>query len=359
MAYYALVLAGGDGTRLWPLSRRNRPKQLLPLVGSRTMFQMSLQRLAPLFAPEQVVVVTARAYVDELRAQAPQVPAENFIAEPVGRDTGPAAGLGTLYIYGRDREAIVAVLTSDHHIGEPERFLQVLKAAYKLAERDYIVTLGVAPSFPSSGYAYLKRGDLLDEVDGFACYQAAGFCEKPDPLTAAKFLVSGEYSWNSGMLIWRADLALKEFRRQQPALGEVFDRVESALGGPQHDVVMSRWWPAVARASIDQAIMEGANNMVVMPVDIGWSDVGSWNTLYAVLKPDENENVRPSSFPLSVQIGARGTFVMSERMVVIIGVEDLVIVDTEDVLLVCRRDQSEDVRQVVEMLKEWGQENYL
>ncbi|MBN1283881.1 MAG: mannose-1-phosphate guanylyltransferase [Anaerolineae bacterium] len=361
MGYYALIMAGGGGTRLWPLSRRDRPKQTLALIDSRTMFQISVERLAPLFEPEQIFVVTGEPHLDTLREQAPDIPVKNFIVEPARRDTGPAAGLGTLYISKHDPDAVIAILTADHHIAYPERFRQVLAAAYTLAQRDYIVTLGIPPAFPSSGYAYLRRGVWLDEVEGFPCYKVTNLYEKPEPDIAAKFLLAGNYSWNSGMLIWRAQLALESYRLRQPVLGAIFDRVGPVIGTPEYEAVLEQWFPAAPKLSVDKAIMQDATNMVVLTADIGWSDVGSWTTLYDVMRPDEDadENVLHQNTPSGIQLRTRGTLIISKRLVVTIGVEDIVIVDTDDVLLVCRRNQSEDVRQVVEMLREWGLEEYL
>lgn len=361
MGYYALIMAGGGGTRLWPLSRRNRPKQTLALIDERSMFQISVERLTPLFTPEDIFVITGRLHLDALQEQVPAIPEENFIVEPARRDTGPAAGLGTLYISKRDPDAVVAILTADHFIAYPERFRDMLKAAYQLALRNYVVTLGIPPAFPSSGYAYLRRGTWLDEVGGFPCYQVTNLYEKPEPDIAAKFLLAGNYSWNSGMLIWRAELALESYRRRQPVLGAILDRVGPAIGTPEYQATLEHWFPAAPKLSVDQAIMQDATNMVVLTADIGWSDVGSWTTLYDVMRPDEDadENVLHKNTPSSIHLRTRGTLIRSKRLVVTIGLEDIVIVDTDDVLLVCRRNQSEDVRQVVEMLREWGLEEYL
>lgn len=362
MADYALILAGGGGTRLWPLSRRDRPKQVLPLIGDRTMFQMSVERLDPLFTPEQIFVVTGLAHLETLQAQCPHLPPENFIVEPVGRDTGPAAGLGALHLYHHDPDAVVAVLTSDHYIGAPDRFRQALQAASDLARCGYVVALGITPSFPSSGYAYLERGEAVNTMEGLVCYRVVGFCEKPDPLTAAELVLSGKYSWNSGMLICRAEQALGEIHAQAPALGEALDQLALAMNRAEYATALAQLWPQVEKISIDQAIMKGAKNMVIVPVDIGWSDIGSWNTLYDVLRPDDpdaDKNVLQGASADLVQLRTRGTLVFSDRAVVTIGLENVVIVDTPDVLLVCRRDQSEDVRQVVEMLKEQGHDAIL
>ncbi len=358
MAYHALILAGGGGTRLWPLSRRRQPKQALPLIDCKTMFQVSVERLAPLFTPEQIFVVTGEDQVDILRCQTPAIPTENFIVEPARRDTGPAAALGIMHIARHDPDAVVAVLTSDHHIGNPARFRAELDAARKVAEHGYIVTLSIAPSFPSSGYAYLRRGRQMAEIDGFPCYQVTAIHEKPELEVATAFLLAGNYSWNSGMLIGRARLALNAFRRRIPTLGDIFDNVAPSIGTPHYQDTLRAWFPKAPSISIDQAIMKDANNLVTLMADIGWSDVGSWTTLYDVLRADEFDNVMENA-PRTIQLRTRGTFVISERMVVTIGLEDMVIVDTDDVLLICRRDQSEEVRQIVQMLKEWGLEEYL
>lgn len=200
--YYALILAGGGGTRLWPMSRTHTPKQFLPLVEDESMFKVSVERLAPLFKPEQIYVVTGAQYVDRLREDAPEIPTENFIAEPYGRNSAPAAALGIAIIQKRDPEATVAILTADHHITKNEDFRSVLAAAYEMAQAEYIVTLGIAPSFPSTGFGYIRQGVAINKVGNFSCYHSRGFTEKPDIVTATEFVGSGEYSWNSGMFIW-------------------------------------------------------------------------------------------------------------------------------------------------------------
>jgi mannose-1-phosphate guanylyltransferase len=361
MAYYALILAGGGGTRLWPLSRRERSKPMLALVERRTMFQISVERLLPLFDYDHIYIITGENQVEGLRGQVPEIPDENYIVEPDRRDTGPATGLGTLYIAARDPDAVIAVLTSDHYIHDTKKFRDILCAARQMAERNHIVTLGIQPSFASSSFAYLRRGTWLDEVNGFPCYQVAGIHEKPATARAAEFIMAGNYSWNSGMLIWRANVAMDAFRRHQPELSEIFDKIAPTVGTPNYEAALRRWFPAAPKLSIDQAIMEKADNMVTLTADIGWSDVGTWTTLYNLLRRGKSheENVIHENTPRAIPVRTTGTFILSERLVVTIGVDDLVIIDTGDVILVCRRDQSEDVRKVVEMLREWGLDEYL
>lgn len=357
--YYALIMAGGGGTRLWPLSRKTRPKQMLPLVEERTMFEISVERLQPLLPPERVFVVTGRDQVEALSKCAPQVPLENYIVEPFGQDTGPAVGLGTIHIKHRDPDAVIAVLTADQHIADKARFRAVLAAARELAAQGYIVTLGISPSYPSTGFGYIKRGDPLASVDGFQAYASAGFTEKPNADVAIQFMASGLYSWNSGMFIFKADRVLDELARQQPDMFAKLQQIQAAIGRHDYAAVLDEVWPTITKISLDYAVMEGAENVAVIPVDIGWSDVGSWATLLEVLASDLNGNVSRGRAQEHLKIDTRETLIVSDRMVVTIGIQDIVIVDTEDVLLVCHRDRSQDVREVVSLLRDAGDTAHL
>ncbi|MGQ9909018.1 MAG: mannose-1-phosphate guanylyltransferase [Candidatus Flexifilum sp.] len=346
--YYALIMAGGGGTRLWPLSRSGRPKQMLPLVEARSMFQVSVDRLAPLFSPERVYVVAGRAHIDLLRAQAPDIPPANFIAEPYARDNGPAAALGIQVISSRDPEATIAYLPSDHHIGDTARFRRALAAAYAIAQQDLICTLGITPSTPSTGFGYIQRGPFMNTLDGFDVFQAVRFKEKPDYETAVQYVLSGEYSWNAGMFIMRASTALREFRRQQPTLADILTRLAPTIDTDAYESTLNALWDEMPRLSIDYAIMEHAERMAVIPVEIGWSDVGSWEALHDILQRDDHGN---SARGDHLFFNTRDTMVFSSKMTVTIGVHDLIIVETDDVLLVCERSQSQAVKDVVTQLK--------
>jgi mannose-1-phosphate guanylyltransferase len=360
--FYALIMAGGGGTRLWPLSRRNRPKQSLPLVGDHSMFRLSVERLMPLFPPERIFVVTGANHVAELRQDAPELPDGNFLVEPFGRDSGPAAGLGTLHIAAQDPEAVVAVLTADHHITDLEGFRNTLAAAYQVAQQGRIVTLGISPSFPSTGFGYIKRGQLRETISGLKVYDSAGFREKPDPATAVEFVASGQYSWNSGMFIWKASQALAEFARQQPNIARQLEVIRQAYGAPNYQAAIERVWDKMDKLSVDYAIMEKAEQVAVIPVDIGWSDIGSWSALYEVLHPeraDERSNILHGQDGEAIMLDTSGTMIVSNRLVVAIGVQDLIIIDTHDALLVCRRDRAQDVRAVVKQLGDSGKDGLL
>lgn len=348
--YYAMIMAGGGGTRLWPMSRQDQPKQMLPLVEDMSMFRVSVDRLTPLFSPDRIYVVTGRKYFDALHTDSPEIPVENFIIEPYGRNTAPAAALGVTVIQKRDPQATIAIITADHHITRKEKFRDVLSAAHDLAQEGYIATLGISPSYPATGFGYIRQGELLKSVNGFDSYHALNFTEKPDVEKATQFVTSGEYTWNSGMFIWRADQAMKEFRRQQPEMYTQFEQIARHVDTDDFDVELEEQWGNIREISLDFAVMEGAENMAVFPVDIGWNDVGSWGALYEVLKLDKNGNHFKGKSPVNLMMDTQNTLVYSDKLSVTIGVEDLIIVETSDALLICHKDRTQDVKEVVNRL---------
>jgi mannose-1-phosphate guanylyltransferase len=357
--YYAMIMAGGGGTRLWPMSRANTPKQLLALVEEHSMFRVSVERLAPIFPPERIYVVASEALAPALKAEVPHVPEENFIIEPYGKDNGPAAALGLTVIHQRDPEATVAFLPSDHHIAYREGFCKALQAAHTLAQLGHIVTLGISPSFPSTGFGYIQRGERLGEFEGIRAFQSAGFKEKPELERAVEFVQSGQYSWNSGMFIFKAEQALGEFARQRPELRALFTGLAPTVDTPAYQEEVLKVWDAVERISIDFAIMEHAENVAVLPVDIGWSDIGSWGALFDVVALDDAGNGIKGQSPKSINIDTTNTLVYADKLVVTVGVNELVVVDTEDALLICHRDRTQDVKKIVAELKANQLEKYL
>jgi len=355
--FYALIMAGGGGTRLWPMSRQARPKQVLPLVGERTMFEIAVARLEPLFPPERILVVTVGSMAAELRAQAPDLPPENIIVEPVGRNTAPAIGLGALHVGARDPAAIMVVLTADHYIADTEKFRGVLAAARDVAAEGHIVTLGITPDHPSTGYGYIETGAAKGAVGGFEVFEVTAFVEKPDLATAQVYLDGGRHSWNSGMFVWRVERLMAEFERQQPAMLRHLERVGAALGSDAYEATLAETWPRIERISVDYAIMEGAEDVRVIPLDIGWNDVGSWAALLEVNEADAQGNVVLGKEPLCLD--THNTLIASNKLVATIGLEDIVIIDTDDALLVCKREHAQNVRELVERLKNDNRERYL
>lgn len=342
------------------MSRARLPKQMLPLIDDESMFRTSVKRIESIFPPQDIFVVTSRELADDLRADAPQIPAENFVIEPYPKNTGPALALALSVIQERDPLATVAVLTADHHIARQESFCAVLEAAWQVAQEDRIVTLGIAPGFPATGYGYIQQGEFLRDCQQFKVYESKRFTEKPDIVRATQFLASGRYSWNSGMFIWRVERAMRDLERYQPAIYAMCSYLQSLQGSPDYEARLKDIWETMPSLSIDFAIMEKADNIAVIPVDIGWSDVGSWASFYDILPQDSFGNcVRGAASDMRVILDTRDTLVFSDRLTVAIGVEDMVVVDTDDVLLLCNKDRAQDVKQVVDYLRENGNEEYL
>jgi len=359
--YYAVIMAGGGGTRLWPLSRSNRPKQMLKLGSERTLFQIACDRLEGLFPPERILVVTVAEQAIELQKQIPEIPTENYLLEPMPRGTASVVGLAATVLYKRDPQAVMAILTADHFIDNVPYFQKLLRAAYKVAQSKMLVTLGITPTIPATGYGYIHRGELLDTIDGQPVNKVIMFKEKPSAEAAQKMLAEGDHDWNSGMFIWRAEDILVEFSSQMPGLAATLESIGTAWGTASQETVVNDLWPKIVPQTIDYGIMERAQKVAVLPAaGLGWNDVGSWDSLFDVLTPDENGNILLNA--QNICIGTHNNLVLSDesnRLITTIGVEDLVIIDTADVLLVCKREDAQKVREAVLKLKESSQTRYL
>ena len=355
--YYAVIIAGGSGTRLWPLSRRSRSKQSLKLVGERSMFQHAVDRLTPLFQPEQIFVVTREDQSELLGSQVPELPMSNFINEPVGRGTAPAIGLAAIHLRQRDPQAIMAVLTADHYIRDTEKFRQVLEAAQSAAAEGHLVTLGIKPVSASTGFGYIKQGQSLGMMRDFQVFRVERFTEKPTLEVAQHMLASDDFSWNSGMFVWRVDRILAEFQNQMPDLYAQLMEVEAGFGSLDAKGLLAKVWKRVDEQTIDYGVMEHAREVVVIPVDIGWTDVGSWASLAELLPTDQDGNIFVGPYK---EIDTHNTLVFGgTRLVATIGVQNIVIVDSEDAVLVCAKNWEQEVRQMVELLKANGENHWL
>jgi mannose-1-phosphate guanylyltransferase len=357
---YAVIMAGGGGTRLWPISRRKHPKHILPLLGKRTLFQSALDRLEGFIPAERILVVTAADQAEELKRQAPRLSLANFLIEPQPRGTASAIGLAAAVLKKHDPKATMLVLTSDHYIRNTDLFHLVMKVAIQVARQNYLVTLGITPTFPATGYGYIRQDAALPEKFDYPVYRVAQFTEKPDEIKARAMLASGDHSWNSGMFIWRADRILDEFALQMPDLKAALDRISTAWDTPQQSEVLGLEWPRLKMETIDYGIMEKAADVAVLPASgLEWSDVGSWDSLFDVLTPNEEGNVVVNSDHMLLETHDSLIYSTGKKLVVTIGLDDLIIVDSNDALLVCRRDQAQQVRQVIENLKKNQQEEYL
>jgi mannose-1-phosphate guanylyltransferase len=359
--HYAVIMAGGGGTRLWPVSRKEKPKQLLPLIGQETLFQSTVARLKDLFPPERILVVTVEEQAPEMKEQAVDIPEENYLIEPGPRGTASVVGLAAMVLQTRDPQALMAVLPSDHFIRNVDLFHYLLKAAFGVAENEYLVTLGITPTAPSTAYGYIQQGKAVDGEYRYPVYSVKRFKEKPDEETAQQLLRSGDHSWNSGMFIWRADTILNEINRQMPELGKTLDVIKTSWGTAAQAEVLAKNWLDLKNETVDYGIMEKAEHVAVLPAGgLGWSDVGSWSSLFEVLLPDMNGNIATNAV-LHLGHETHNTLVYGghDRLIVTIGVDDMVIVDTGDALLVCKTDQSQKVKEVVEHLRKHRQENFL
>jgi len=360
--YYAVIMAGGGGTRLWPLSRRDKPKQMIQLDGERTLFEIAVDRLLGLFPADRILVVTSGFQAEIFQQELPEIPAENYIIEPSGRDTAAAIGLAAVFLKMRDPEAIMAVVTADHYIEREGRFLHVLRAANQVAAEGYLVTLGIQPTFPSTGFGYIQQGSYLGTYENIVVFKAESFKEKPDARKAVEFLEGEDHSWNSGMFIWQVDKVLGEIQRQMPQLNGALEKISAAWDTPDYENVLNKVWESLDTVSIDFGIMEGAQNVAVIPArGLGWSDVGSWNAVYEVLPKSVEGNVINCKDNIAADTSNSLIFANgeSDRLIVTLGVSDLVIVDTKDVLMVCDKSYAQNVKDVVNQLNEKGKKNYL
>lgn len=346
---HAVILAGGKGTRFWPKSRAGRPKQLLPIVSERTMVQETVERLDPLVAAKHVWVVTATEHADELREQLPNVPAEQIIVEPIGRNTAPAIALAAALI--GDPQATMIVLPADHHIRYPDRFRDVLGEAIALADSgDLLVTIGVAPNAPETGYGYIERGEEI----GPGKHRVRRFTEKPDRPLAEEFVQSGRYLWNAGLFIWKVGAIRGALARHLPEIAEIIDEIVSGWGDRER---FTEGYDRMPEQSIDYGILEKADNVAVVTGEFGWDDIGSWTALLRLGPADADGNVVRGRV---LALSSHGNLVASDkRLIALVGVEGLVVIDTEDAVLVCSTDRVQDVKQISNELRRRGWKEHL
>ncbi len=354
---YPIILAGGAGTRLWPRSRRHRPKQLLDLLTPNSMLQDTYGRVRPLLRPEQVFVITNADYVGEVLQQLPEVPPENIIGEPVGRGTAAPIALAALLLRERDPEAVMLCLPADHCIQRDEEFREAVLAAEELARKNFLVTFGVPPRYPETGYGYIEAANDLEMVRGMRACRVRRFTEKPDQATAAEFIAGGNYFWNSGIFIWRASIILEEFSRYLPEQLRALELIANAWQNANAAQVFESTWRELKNETIDVGIMEKSDRVAVLPLDVGWSDVGNWATLLDLLADGTGRNVVQGEH---LGMETRGSLIYSEdRLIATVGLSDMIVVDTGDVVLVCPKSQAQRVKQIVDELTRLRQDKYL
>ena len=358
---HVVIMAGGSGTRFWPRSRDHRPKQLIQVTGQHTMLQHSVRRLIPGVPPEQIMVVTRDTHANESLQQLADYPGIQVVSEPEGRDTAACIGLAAVLIRQRDPDGVMAVMPADHLIDPASRFLAAVGQAEEIARRHHVfVTFGIKPRSPSTQFGYIERGEAAAGASGgvFEAYRAAAFHEKPDLDTAQAFVESGRFYWNSGTFVWRVEDILGAIERHMPKLHKGLVRISRALGDKGEAQVIAREYAQFDKISVDYGVMEKVDNTVVLAVDYDWDDVGSWEALPRLCGTDEAGNAVQGAAHL---LDTSGCIVISDEghLVSTLGVRNLVVVHSPDATLVCRRDRSADVKELVARLREEGLDSYL
>ena len=360
-----VILAGGSGTRFWPRSRRDRAKQVLALDGERTMIQQTLDRLRPLASAKDVRIITNDLLAHVIAEQLPELPAANILAEPAARNTAPACALAAFLVARDSPDTVLGIFPSDHVVGNPERFTRVLRAGIGLAAggHDRIVVLGVPPTRPETGYGYIELGDHTASGD-VPVRRVRRFTEKPDLVHAEHFVASGNYAWNGGIFLWTAKTFVAAIREHSPAMAPLMERIAAAWGTPDFPAVFADLYPQCENISVDYAILEprsakgeSGSEIYCLPADFAWNDLGSWAALHEHLTSGAMQNVFDASEAGHCVVDAQRNYIYAPgKLIGLVGVDDLVVVDTGDCLLITRRDRSQDVGKIVTELKRTGRE---
>lgn len=351
MQTFAVIMAGGGGTRFWPLSRKNKPKQILNISGNDVMINETIKRYEGIIPYENTYVVTLASQqkvLDEVLLTC--IPRENILIEPVGRNTAPCILYAAMHIFGKYGDAVMCVFPSDHYVANVEEFRNVLGKAIVLAqETNKLITIGIKPTFPSTGYGYINF-DLQSNNNG--AYDVLEFVEKPDFERAKEYLKSKNYLWNSGIFVWKISVILESFKRFLPRLYERAEEILSVAGTDQEQKTVEKVYPRLQSISIDYGIMERSNEVLVIPGDFGWSDIGSWDMLGAIFPPDDEGNIIKADF---VGIDTRNCIIYGDgKLIATIGLDNIIIVNTEDALLICPKERAQDVKKIVESIERQG-----
>ena len=357
---HVVIMAGGVGQRLWPMSRKKTPKQLLPLITGNSLLQDTVARVRGSVKPSEILIITNKAHVDDMRKQLPDVPPENIVGEPVGRGSAAAIALAAVMIEEKDPQGVMVILSADHIISPAERFRKAIQAAARTVEgNDTLATLGIVPEYPATGFGYIHRGDLAAEHDGIAVYNVKRFVEKPDLHNATDYFRSGEYYWNAGIFIWHVSAIMKWFKRLMPDLHRAAREIQKAIKARAKnlDKVIAEQYNTINSQTIDYGIMEKAQNIKVVEAAFQWDDVGSLQGIEKLRDRDASGNIVTADH---VGIETHNCIIMGKgQLIATIGLDDIVIIRTDDAILVCQKERSQEVRDIVNMIKERKLEKYL
>jgi mannose-1-phosphate guanylyltransferase len=358
---YAVIMAGGVGTRFWPRSRERSPKQFLEILGGGTMIENTLSRLQPLVDPNNMYVVTNRLQAEMVRRLVPGMPASNVLAEPIGRNTAAAVGLAALWINRVDPDGVMVLLPADHIVKNTDEFLRILRLAVRVAEeKDALVTIGIKPTHPETGYGYIQSAE--EEIDRNeyrpeGVYRVKTFAEKPNLETAERFLESGDFLWNSGIFVWKASVILREIELHLPDLHEQLLDIGKSIGSAIYDQTLEHAYRIIRSISVDYGIMEKAGNVFVVKGDFGWSDVGSWDEVVRLTPKDGDGN---SIRGRTMLVDSKNNYVdAGNKIVAAIGVEDLIVISTDDSILICKKGRSQEVKEIVDFIRRKQMNEYL
>jgi len=360
---FAAILCGGGGKRLWPRSRLKKPKQFIGLFGKKTIFQETIKRIKPLIPPSKIFVITNWDYVDEVREQAPEIPRENIIAEPMAKNTALAMGVGAVYVKTLDPKGVIINLASDHLIKDTKEFRRRMLIAAKAASLgDDLITVGIRPQFPHTGYGYIQIKKEVARIDGEPIFKVERFTEKPKLAMAKKFLKTGHYYWNANLYTWKAEAVLNGFKRHAPKIARGLEKIEKAIGTKKEKKVLKKIYEEAENISIDYAISEKAKNMLMVVGDFDWSDIGDWKVVYDLGKKDKSGNViiKHGKEGEHLSIDTKNCLVQfDDELIATVGVENLIIVDAGNLILVCNKDRAQDVKKIVLELKKQEKNEYL
>lgn len=358
---YVLILAGGSGTRLYPRSRVDKPKQFQSVVGIKTLLEQTIDRIINHIPIDHIYIITHHKYIDLTQQYFPNLPKENIILEPIKRNTAPAAALATQIIVNKDKDAIIASLHADHIVQKQDVFTEVLDAAYKTIEdqNDYIATIGIQPTSPHTGYGYIERSKKHKDIDGYSFYHVLQFVEKPNAKTALSYLNKGTFLWNAGYFIWQGRHFLNEIKRLTPEIHTQLRKISNTFGTKKYKNALTKSFSAMPDIPIDTAVME-KTKLVVLPADLGWSDVGSWDSVANLLDDGQKDANGSYCEGTTIPIDTYNSIILGrDRLIATIGLDNIVIVDSEDGILIAQRGRTEEVKKVVEELKQKKMEHLL
>ncbi len=361
MSLNVVIMSGGAGTRLWPMSRAEMPKQLQSLIGDKTLIQQTLERVLPLTDIGHIYIATVAKYITAMKTQLPQLNDANFILEPKLKNNAAAIGLNAVHLYHKDHHAVMVSLHSDHAVTKVDNFHKAIRHAAEVIKQypNYLVIVGIRPQYPSTELGYIQTGEVLTSIASENVYNVKRFVEKPEKTIAEQFLADGHYLWNAGYFMWQVDTLLELYKQFLPRTYEHLMIIEAAIGTDSYQAVLEEHYDQMDEISIDYAILEQAPKIAVLPADIGWSDIGTWQSLHEIIASVTGEHVVKNGHHVQHDTEDSLIYSVGDKLVATIGLKNVVIVDTPDVLLVADKSKSHQIKKIIDQLKAENKHQYL